>query len=330
MIGTLTVALAAAAIAGPSTLELRGGEGPGKGKHIVLLAGDEEYRSEEMLPQLARILSERHGFRCTVLFSQTAGGEIDPNESVRMPGLQALQTADLVVIMLRFRRWSDDDMARFAAYWRAGRPILALRTSTHAFAFPADSPSAFRRFSWDSREWPGGFGQQVLGETWVSHWGDHGTQATRGVAERPNHPILTGVRDVFGDTDVYEAAPPADAEVLMRGEVVAGMKPSDAPFVGRKRTARGTEQAVNDPMMPILWVRSAPNDVGGTNRVVTCTMGAASEMPNAGFRRLLVNACFWLTDVPVPRRLNVDLVGRFQPTPFGFNTFRKGRRPADD
>ena len=42
--------------------------GPGQGKHIVFLTGDEEYRSEEGLPMLAKILSQRHGFQCTVLF----------------------------------------------------------------------------------------------------------------------------------------------------------------------------------------------------------------------------------------------------------------------
>ncbi len=44
-----------------------GQDGPGQGKHIVFVTGDEEYRSEEGMPQLARILATRHGFRCTVV-----------------------------------------------------------------------------------------------------------------------------------------------------------------------------------------------------------------------------------------------------------------------
>jgi hypothetical protein len=47
----------------------KGDTGPGKGKHVVLIAADDEYHSEEMLPQLANILSQRHGFTCDVLFS---------------------------------------------------------------------------------------------------------------------------------------------------------------------------------------------------------------------------------------------------------------------
>src|SRR5687767_7322702 len=79
-----------------------GAEGPGKGKHIVLISGDEEYRSEEALPQLGKILAKHHGFKCTVLFPIAADGTIDPNVS-NIPGLQALESADLMVIFTRFR-----------------------------------------------------------------------------------------------------------------------------------------------------------------------------------------------------------------------------------
>ena len=56
-----------------------GGDGPGKGKHVVLVSGDDEYRSEELLPQLGKILAKRHGFKCTVLFAiDPATGTINP------------------------------------------------------------------------------------------------------------------------------------------------------------------------------------------------------------------------------------------------------------
>jgi hypothetical protein len=323
----MLVALLAVVVLG-DTLVFAGQSGPGNGKHVVLLAGDEEYRSEEMLPQLAKILAERHGFRCTVVFSLNEAGEIDPNERRRQPGLEALQTADVCVMMLRFRRWDDADMKHFVDYYLSGKPIVGLRTSTHAFDYPPDSASAYRKFGWRSGEWPGGFGKQVLGETWVSHWGAHGAQATRGriVAE---HPLLRGVDDVFGPTDVYEASPPPDAQVLMRGEVVAGMKPTDGAAGGRKKTAAGVEQEINDPMMPIVWLRRPVNEAGRANRVLTVTMGAATDFENEGFRRLLVNGVYWMSGLPVPPAAPVDLVGPYAPSPFGFEGFRKGVRPSD-
>src|SRR5581483_3012107 len=81
-----------------------GGEGPGKGKHIVLVSGDEEYRSEEALPQLGKILSRRHGFKCTVLFAiDPKDGTINPNVNNNIPGLEALKSADAMILFVRWR-----------------------------------------------------------------------------------------------------------------------------------------------------------------------------------------------------------------------------------
>src|SRR5438094_2650531 len=111
----------------------QGGEGPGKGTHIVLVSGDEEYRSEEALPQLAKILAKRHGFKCTVLFAiDPKDGTINPNVS-NIPGLEALKTADLMVIFLRFRDLPDDQMKHIVEYVEAGKPIVGMRTATHSF-----------------------------------------------------------------------------------------------------------------------------------------------------------------------------------------------------
>jgi hypothetical protein len=294
-----------------------GASGPGKGRSIVFLTGDEEYRSEEGLLQLAKILAVRHGFRCTVLFSIDKSGEIDPKTVDNEPGLEALDTADLCIMLLRFRHWPDEQMKHFADYCAARKPIIALRTSTHAFDYPKDSNSPYRGFGWTN---DGGFGRQVLGETWISHWGNHGSQATRGVPVRKS-PLLQGVEDVFCTTDVYEADPPPDVEVLMRGQVVAGMNPTDPPAEGRKKTAKGIEQPLNAPMMPIVWLRR--------NKVMTCTMGAATDLLNQGLRRLIVNGVYWAVGKKVPRHANVDLVGVYDPSNFGFDGFKKGVKPGD-
>jgi len=311
-----------------------GGKGPGRGKHIVLLAGDEEYRSEEALPQLAKILSVHHGFKCTVVFSvNPKTGEIDPNTGDNQPGIEALDSADLCIMLLRFRHWPDAQMKHFVDYYLAGKPIIALRTSTHAFSYGKDVVSDYKKFHWQSREWPAGFGKQVLGETWVSHWGNHKKEATRGVIEdaAKNHPILRGVTDIFGDTDVYEAAPPADATILVRGQVLKGMAPGDAPADYRKKNAKGVEQGVNDPMMPVVWAREYKNEAGKSNRVLTTTLGSATDIQSAGFRRLLVNGAYWAVGLEgkIPAEAEVDYVGDFKPTMYGFNGGKKGVKPAD-
>jgi hypothetical protein len=325
------IACAALSTQSAEWLVFEGAAGPGKGKRIVFLTGDEEYRSEEGLPQLAKILARRHGFQCTVLFSIGKQGEIDPNERANEPGMEALDNADLCVMLLRFREWPDAQMSHFVNYYLAGKPIIALRTSTHAFDYRDGSTSPYRQFGWRSKDWASGFGKQVLGETWISHWGNHGAQATRGIASGSKNPIMRGVRDVFCTTDVYEASPPPDAEILLRGQVLAGMAPQDPPAEGRKKTAGGTEQPLNDPMMPIAWVRSYRNQAGKTNKVLTCTMGAATDLQNEGLRRMLVNGAYWAVGLAkkIPAQANVDLVGEYNPSPFGFDGFKKGIKPAD-
>ncbi len=324
------IALAALALlhSGPG-LVFEGRSGPGRGKHIVFLAGDEEYRSEEGLPQMARILATRHGFRCTVLFSINDQGEIDPTVQTNQPGIEALDKADLCVMLLRFRQWPDAQMKHFVDYYRAGKPIIALRTSTHAFNYTADSTSSYRDFGFASKTWPGGFGKQVLGVTWISHWGNHGSQATRGIPADLRSPLLRGVEDVFGDSDVYEASPPADASVVLRGQVLSGMSPISPPAEGNKKTSEGVEQGLNSPMMPIAWTRTRRNEAGKVNRILTCTMGAATDLQSESLRRFLVNGAYWATGLRVPARANVDLVGTYQPSKFGFGGFRKGVKPLD-
>ncbi len=303
-------------------------EGPGRGRHIVLLAGDEEYRSEEALPMLGKILSQRHGFKCTVLFSVDADGIINPKNGKSLSDPAALDSADAVVMSLRFRSWPDEDMARLERFLHAGKPIIALRTSTHAFnGFPAGS----RWESWNYNS-QGGFGKRVLGETWLTHWGRHKVEATRGVIEESQraNPILRGVADIYGDTDVYEAYPPADATILVRGIVLQTLASDSAPATYRKtRSTDKVQQDVNDPPMPVAWTRLHTNEKGTTNRIFTTTMGSATDLENEGLRRLLVNSVYWGLGMDVPARADVRYVDPYDPSFYGFDGFRKGLRASD-
>lgn len=298
-----------------------------QGKEVVLLAGDEEYRSEEALPQLAKILSERHGLRATVLFSYGENGMIDPKAGGTLGNPEALDTADVIVLGLRFRHWPDETMKKFQEAMDRGVGVVALRTSTHSFNFPKDSP--WFSWSWNNR---GGFGKKVLGETWVSHWGVHGKEATRGVIELESarNPLLHGVKDVYGDTDVYEAYPPADATILMRGLVLESLSKDAKPLEAEKQRSNDKQvQKINDPAMPIVWTREVKNEAGTTNRVMTTTMGSASDLLNEGFRRLLVNAVYWGLGESVPEKANVDLVGEYVPSKYAFDGFKKNIKAED-
>jgi hypothetical protein len=298
-----------------------GDDGPARGKRIVLLAGDEEYRSEESLPMLAKILARRHGFTCNVLFSQDpATGVIDPLNQTNVPGMHLLDGADLVVLQFRFRELPDDDMRHFVGYLQAGGPVLAIRTATHAFRYDRTPAGTFAAWDCRSAEWPGGFGQQVLGDTWVDHHGDHGKESTRGLVDGLNahHPILRGVKDVWGPTDVYALAHLQGTDtVLMHGLTLTGMKPDDPPNLQKT-------------LMPVVWTRDYKwEKTSKITRAVTSTVGAAVDLQGDDLRRLFVNACYWLTGLEVPERADVDYVGSYAPTFFGFDKHKRGVWPGD-
>lgn len=302
----------------------RGSEGPGKGKHIVLVSGDEEYRSEEALPQLGKILSAHHGFTCTVLFAiDEKDGTINPLVS-NIPGLEKLATADLLILFTRFRNLPDEQMRHFVNYFNSGKPIIGLRTATHAFNIPKDRAYAKYSFNFGDASYKGGFGRQVLGETWVSHHGAHGKEATRGILEpkAAGNPILKGIKDgeIWGKTDVYGVHLPDDCKVLVYGQVVAGMKPEDPAVVGKK----------NEPMMPIAWTRQLPVE-GKERRVFCSTMASSQDLLSEGLRRLFVNASYWGVGLEdqISAASRVDIVGSYEPLHFGFKGFKKGVRPAD-
>ena len=305
-----------------------GKEGPGKGKHIVLIAGDDEYRSEEAMPQLGKILAVHHGFKCTVLFSQDPKtGEINPTNQNNIPGLEALKTADLMMVNLRFRSLPDEQMKHFVDYVEGGGPVLGMRTATHAFNIRG--ASKYKKYSngYGGADYRGGFGRQVLGEKWINHHGRHGSQSTRGIvaAGAEKHPIMTGIKsgDIWGPTDVYTVRLPLPkgCQPLVLGQVLVGMKFDDKPLAGKK----------NDPMMPVGWVKTYQGASAEPARVFNTTMGASQDIVVEGTRRMLVNAAYWCLGMEkkIDAKSKVDIVGEYKPTRFGFGKYTKGVKPAD-
>lgn len=307
-------------------LTIRGNNGPGKGRHIVLVSGDEEYRSEQALPQLARILAEHHGFDCTVLFAiDPRNGTINPNQNDNIPGLESLDSADLMILFTRFRNLPDIQMKHIVDYLESGRPVVALRTATHAFDLKTSA--TYQKYSWNNKEWDGGFGRRVLGETWIAHHGRHGEQSTRGiiVPGQEKHAILRGIRSdaIWVPTDVYKVRLPlpTGTQPLILGEVVEGMSPSDPPAAGKQ----------NDPMMPVVWTRTYSSGEQKLARIFTTTMGSAQDLLNDSFRRLLVNACYWAIRLEdqIDEGSSVELVGAYEPLPFKFGGAAQGVKPAN-
>lgn len=313
------VLLAGAARAEPLVYE--GTEGPGKGKHIVFLAGDHEYRSEETLPALARILAVHHGFKCTVLFTvDPETGEIDPAAD-NLPGTEALADADLAVIFLRFKNLPAEQMQPIVDYLDRAGPVVGLRTATHAFKIPADSQFARYDYQYNGEDYPKGFGRQVLGESWAGHYGKNHVMSTRlnVVPEAKSHPVLRGVTQPWVQAGGYWTEPEPDSTILALAQPLNGMT-SNSPVAEDKEPCPGA------------WVREyTSRDGSRKGRVFTTTYGASEDLVDLDFRRMLVNACLWgagLEDA-ITSDLNIDFVGAYQPSTFRFGGHRRNVRPEE-
>ncbi|UCG46265.1 MAG: ThuA domain-containing protein [Phycisphaerales bacterium] len=299
-----------------------GRKGPGAGKHIVFVTGDEEYRGEDSMPMMAKILARRHGFKCTVLFAiNKETGEIDPQTVDNIPGLEALETADLMIMFLRFRELPDEQMKYIIDYTNSGKPIMGLRTSTHPFNYRKRKDSPYAKYSFNNREFSGGYGRQVLGETWINHYGAHQRESTRGVVAEgmKNHPIVKGIDDIWGESDVYGITKlTGDSKPLIMGVVLEGMSPTDKP------------NAKKEPV-PVAWTKTYKGEKGKTARVFTTTMGHSFDFNSEGFRRLIVNAAYWCLGMEdqIPDKSNVDFVGKYNPNRIGFGKHQKGLKPSD-
>jgi type 1 glutamine amidotransferase len=216
---------------------------------------------------------------------------------------------------MRWLELPDDQMKEIIDYTNAGKPVIGLRTSTHPFHYVKHLDSPYAKYDYASKDPAGGYGRMVIGETWIRHWGRHQQEATRGVVApgMEDHPVLRGVKDVFGESDVYEITTlSGDSKPLLMGQVLAGMEPSSPPNMAKKQ-------------MPVAWVKT----YNGA-RVFGTTMGHANDFKNEGFRRMVVNACYWTLGMEskISPAASVDFVGEYNPNPIGLNKQKKDLKPV--
>ncbi|WP_411847457.1 ThuA domain-containing protein [Roseibacillus persicicus] len=303
-------------------LKFEGGEGPGAGKHVVLLAAEQEYRAEQALPMLARMLAKHHGFHCTVLFLMNEEGLVDPTlpspfkEEGRksiVPGLEHLEKADAFIWMSRFLQLEDSDLGHLYSYFDSGRPIIALRTANHGLWRDA---KPYQKDGEDVSL------DRLLGGKFRGHHGGWKREATSGVIvpEARKHPILRGVQDVWGTTDVYrchvDGKVPDDCTPILLGQPMQSLDREALPNLEKEA-------------LPIAWTKSWVGNKGLSSPVFHFTMGSAKDFENEGVRRITVNALYWglgLAEQIQPDS-DVSIVGDYTPLQDGFKYEEFGVRP---
>lgn len=300
----------------------KGKKGLGKGKNIVFISTDHEYRGEESLPALARILAKRYGYTCTVIWALDDEGHIFPGGS-KIKGLEVLENADLMVIFTRFSNFENEQMQHIDDYLKRGGSVIGLRTSTHAFRNKDNPDWGHYSYNYEGEKtaWKHGFGEVVLGETWVGHYGKNHKQASRLIVEETNkqHPIMRGVENAWAQCGGYKAYPEGkELKVLARGRILNGMTPDAEPDTTKEEH-------------PVAWVRKYQVENGVSGKAFTTTHGASEDLLSDGFRRMLINACLWATGLEdkIKENNNINFVGEYIPTTFNFSGYKAEVKPAD-
>lgn len=308
------------------TLVYEGSKGFGKGKHIVFIANDHEYRSEETCPALAKILAKHYGFRCTVIFGLDENGAIQGGGR-NMPGMEALKDADLLFFYTRFMNLPDEQVDLLVDYFERGGPVVGVRTSTHCFNGQKGKWEKLN-YNYTGKDYFGGLGEQIFGNTWhkergQSHYGSNhamGCRITPDPAAK-NHPILKGVTRIHAYSGAYKSQPPADATPLLEVQVLNTFHPSD-------------DLNTEKPVVNAGWTRDsyvAPSGKTKNARVVYASYGASEDLLSEDGRRFLVNACLWAGgwERKIKPNLNVDIVGEFVPSAYNNGVGITGVKPLD-
>jgi type 1 glutamine amidotransferase/nicotinamidase-related amidase len=224
--------------------------------HVVLLSYEDKYRSAETLPRLAGQLCDRHGCSCCFLWGEKMTGIF---------GLDELAAADALVLYVRRHPLPKEQMATIRRYLEGGKPLVALRTASHAFDLPTETPAG-----WET--WPA-FDRDVLGCNYHSHQ-RAGRRTDISVADNAaGHPILAGIeRGPWTSSASLYSVSPIDpgATILLTGKCEGSVE-------------------------PIAWTRNFRG-----SRVFYTSLGSVEDFQTPQFRAMLFGAIHWAINRPMP------------------------------
>lgn len=227
----------------------------GQGKKVVFMIGEPEYNTAVSLPEFAKSVLDAHGIDSIFVHGGTNG----------FPGLEALKTADLLVLSVRRMGLKADEMKLVRDYLKASKPMVAIRTSSHAFEL---RPPNTNGVQWVNFDW------EVLGADYEGHYGKGSDVEVKPTAEGARNEILTGVAPVPFKVKSHLYKYPRTfhtATVLMNG--------------------KSEESKVE----PVAWINSAEN-----RRVFYTSLGSVEDFATPQFRRLLLNGVLWSLELPIP------------------------------
>lgn len=243
--------------------------------HAVLVAGTLHYSPELTLPLFAQEL-ERFGFRTTVV-----RGEGDPEKKTEnvLPGIGALADADVAIFFPRFLQLPDREWQPIEDYLKSGKPVIGLRTASHAFRYPKNHP----RYNWNDD-----FGRRALGTPYIVH--QTGTTEVSVIQKYKIHPIMSHVTKTqwVSPGTLYLTRLEGGCVPLLMGTGKGPFRLIEKEF--------GPIQVNESEADIVAWAWQ--NEWGG--KVFGTSLGDPGDFAEESFTRMLVNSVCWAVGKPVP------------------------------
>jgi type 1 glutamine amidotransferase len=290
-----------------------------KTPHIVFVIGDEEYRSEESMPMLGEILHRELGAKISLCYSVNEEGIIDPNRVDNIEGLEALETADLMIVFARFRALPPNQAKMITDYAEDGRPMVGFRTATHTFMYK-DNPEMEHL----NNDWPA----KVFGQQWITHHGhfEDGNAPLTDVSILPN--AKTKILNGFEPFEAYSWLYHVDGgDWKLNGDA--------KPFLEGK-SLRSNHEMNNRldkfPLTnPVAWTKTYTGTSGKTARVFFTTLGHPFDFKEEPMRKLALNGIYWALGMEseIPKNgVNTTAVSEYNPNNSGFGQkFKPNMKP---
>ncbi|MGR3810929.1 ThuA domain-containing protein [Jiulongibacter sp. NS-SX5] len=288
--------------------------------HIAFVIGDEEYRSEESMPMLAKILKRELGAEISLCYSVDSAGFIDPNRLDHIEGLEALEDADLMVMFTRFRELPSDELKYITDFAESGKPMVGFRTATHSFMYKNDTTQKHM-----NNDWP----VKVFGQQWITHHGHfedgHGRLTEVSILPEAETPILNGVEPFEAYSWLYHVD---GGDWKLGGD--------SKPFL-EGRSLRSNHEANGDldkfPLTnPVAWTKSYTGESGKAARVFFTTLGHPFDFKEETMRKLALNGIYWALGMEekIPEAgVNADFTEPYEPNNSGFgDKFKSGIKPV--
>ena len=221
-----------------------------KRPHVAIIVSDDHYGADVTLPIYADELREKYNCRVSILHGE--GGS-------NIHGIAELKKADCLIVFVRRLALPKEQLDAIRAYVASGRPVIGLRTASHAFDTKGKIPEGCD--NWVE------FDAEVLGGNYHNHAGNALGSDIAIVPEMKDHPILKGVQPLkwHSTGSLYFTKPiKKDCTLLMTGTIPGG-----------------------EPE-PVLWFRKH-----GESTVIYCGLGHPDDFKTEQFRKLLANMVLW-------------------------------------